>query len=141
MVERTNRTFQRLLAAFVREDQKDWDLVLPYITHAYNTTVSRSHKQPPFRVMFGRDSPSNLAQTLEGELPVSGTTVRLGGEWLRNARPYMQDMNRFVALWNEEEKAKEHAKVNEKRKDAREYTVGQLVWVASHARLPGKAST
>ncbi len=37
-VERFNRTIQRLLACCVDRGQRNWDIILPYVLYAYNTT-------------------------------------------------------------------------------------------------------
>ena len=44
-VERFNRTIQRMLACYVSADQKNWDVILPYILYAYNTTTSRQQEK------------------------------------------------------------------------------------------------
>mgnify|MGYP003692029265 CR=1 FL=1 len=54
MVER----FQ--LNAYILENQKDWDLYLPYIIMAYRSTVHESTAFSPNILMLGRETTTSL---------------------------------------------------------------------------------
>ena len=45
---------QRMLATLVKENQDDWDTMLPYVVFAYNTSTHLSTKCSPFEVIHGR---------------------------------------------------------------------------------------
>ena len=49
MVERMNRTIQDMLAKYVAEHQRDWDVHLPMIMIAYRSSVHSSTLDPPSR--------------------------------------------------------------------------------------------
>ena len=55
MVERYNRTLERMLRAFVSSHQRDWDKYLPYLTMAYRSSQHESTKYTPNRLMLGRE--------------------------------------------------------------------------------------
>jgi hypothetical protein len=52
-VERFNRTLNNLLSHYVNERQDDWDLFLPLLSHAYNTTYSPRLRNTPFFLAHG----------------------------------------------------------------------------------------
>ena len=55
-VEQANSTIKNMLSMYISENQRDWDLWLPVIAHAYRTTVSTSTGFSPFRLVFGREA-------------------------------------------------------------------------------------
>ena len=59
-VERLNRTFTTMVKKYVNESQTDWDLYLPTITYAYNSSEHEVTKATPFEVVFGRIPPTLL---------------------------------------------------------------------------------
>ncbi|UYV71114.1 hypothetical protein LAZ67_8001791, partial [Cordylochernes scorpioides] len=60
LTERLNRTLINMLSMYVNTDQKNWDEILPFITHAYNTTIQETTGYSPFFLMFGREPTSLL---------------------------------------------------------------------------------
>ena len=62
ITERFNKTLMEMLSMFVSSHQKDWDEYLPYVVHAYRTSVHDSTRESPFYLMHGRDArmPSNI---------------------------------------------------------------------------------
>ena len=58
MVERFNRTLESMLSAFVAENQRDWDKLLPYLMMAYRSSEHETTGVSPVEMMFGR--PINL---------------------------------------------------------------------------------
>ena len=66
-----NKTIAKYLAAFVNESTLDWELYLPALAFAYNTSHHRSVKATPFSLTFGIEAwlPSFFApnfQRLDG---------------------------------------------------------------------------
>ena len=60
LCERFNRTVASMLRGFVADHQRDWDLHLPYLLHAYRAAPQESTKESPFFLMFGRPSRAPL---------------------------------------------------------------------------------
>ena len=53
-VERFNCTLEAMLSKMVRENQKNWDLLIPKALLAYRTSLHESTGYSPFRITFGR---------------------------------------------------------------------------------------
>ena len=55
MVERFNRTLERLLSAFVNAEHTDWDERLPYVMMAYRSYVNETTGYMPKVMMLRRE--------------------------------------------------------------------------------------
>ena len=55
LVERTNRTLIGILKTFLQGADKNWDYYLPFAQVAINTTLSKTLKEAPYYLVFGRD--------------------------------------------------------------------------------------
>lgn len=55
LTERFNRTLTDMLSMYVSADHKDWDLTLPYVTFAYNSSRHDTAGFSPFYLLYGRE--------------------------------------------------------------------------------------
>ena len=55
MVERFNRTCLMMLSMFVNDWRDNWHELLPFVMHAYRTSVHESTGYSPFRLMMGEE--------------------------------------------------------------------------------------
>ena len=55
MVERFNRTCLMMLSMFVNDRRDNWNELLPFVMHAYRTSVHESTGYSPFRLMMGEE--------------------------------------------------------------------------------------
>ena len=55
MVERFNRTCLMMLSMFVNDRRDNWSELLPFVMHAYHTSVHESTGYSPFRLMMGEE--------------------------------------------------------------------------------------
>ena len=53
MIEQFNRTCLMMLSMFVNDRRDNWHELLPFIMHAYRTSVHESTGYSPFRLMMG----------------------------------------------------------------------------------------
>ena len=60
LTERLNQTIERMLAAFVADNQLDWDEKLPFVMMAYRSAVQESMGVTPHSMMFGDELPVPL---------------------------------------------------------------------------------
>nr|GFA66171.1 RNA-directed DNA polymerase [Tanacetum cinerariifolium] len=50
-----NRSLGNLLRSLIRDNAKQWDLILPLAEFAYNRSINRTTGKSPFEVMYGRN--------------------------------------------------------------------------------------
>jgi len=55
-IERFHATLNGLLAKWVANNQRDWDVKLPAVAFAYRTSVQQTTGFTPFSLMFGREA-------------------------------------------------------------------------------------
>ena len=55
MIEHFNHTYLMMLSMFVNDRRENWDELLPYVMHAYITSVHESTGYSPFRLMMGKE--------------------------------------------------------------------------------------
>ena len=55
MVERFNRTCLMMLSMFVNDRRDNWHKLLPFVMHAYRTSVHESTGYSPYRLMMGEE--------------------------------------------------------------------------------------
>ncbi|UYV66767.1 K02A2.6-like, partial [Cordylochernes scorpioides] len=55
LTERLNITLINMNSMYVNTEQKNWDEILPFITHAYNITIQETTGYSPFFLLFGRE--------------------------------------------------------------------------------------
>ncbi len=67
VVERLNGTFTSMVEKYINEDQADWDLNLPFVTRAYNTSVHETTKASLYWVVFGSEPESLLDRFLASD--------------------------------------------------------------------------
>lgn len=78
LTERFNKTLTDMLAMYVSADHHDWDVLLPYVTFAYNSSRLDTAGYSPFFLLFGREP----TLPLDTVLPESGP---LTTEYARDA--------------------------------------------------------
>jgi hypothetical protein len=71
--ERLVRTAKQMLACFVNDNQSDWDVLLPFLSFAYNTSLHASTLHTPFEMTFGHKAklPLDLIFAPQEELELS----------------------------------------------------------------------
>ena len=65
IVERFNKTLERLLSVFVNAAHTDWDDRLPYVMMAYRSSVNETTGYTPNMMMLGREVTVPLAYSLK----------------------------------------------------------------------------
>ena len=65
MVERFNRTCLMMLSMLVNDRRNNWHKLLPFVMHAYRTSVHESTGYSPYRLMMGEKC--SLPQDLNTE--------------------------------------------------------------------------
>lgn len=56
LTERFNKTLATMLSMFVNNKHSDWDIYIPYVCFAYNTSIQASTKFSPFFLLHGYEA-------------------------------------------------------------------------------------
>ncbi|UYV78051.1 hypothetical protein LAZ67_15003310, partial [Cordylochernes scorpioides] len=133
LTERLNRTLINMISMYVNTDQKNWDEILPFITHAYNTTIQETTGYSPFFLLFGRE-PMSL---LDDENIPTDSNMDDYDEYIEN---YLDKIARTrQVVINNTEKTQERMKRNyDKKHNEKIYEPGHLVAVWTQVRKIGK---
>ena len=133
MVERFNRTIENQLAAYVAENQRDWDQHIPMLLLAYRSSIHEATKCTPARLMLGRDV----------QLPINLICERPEEEHEKCVPNYVQEMEAGLVKTHEfaQEKLKLASEHMKRRYDAQaDYSVigkGDAVWLYNPQRKKG----
>ncbi|UYV62591.1 hypothetical protein LAZ67_2001247 [Cordylochernes scorpioides] len=133
LTERLNRTLINMISMYVNTDQKNWDKILPFITHAYNTTIQETTGYSPFFLLFGRE-PMSL---LDDENIPTDSNMDDYDEYIEN---YLDKIARTrQVVINNTEKTQERMKRNyDNKHNEKIYEPGHLVAVWTPVRKIGK---
>ncbi|UYV72103.1 hypothetical protein LAZ67_9001818 [Cordylochernes scorpioides] len=133
LTERLNRTLINMLSMYVNTDQKNWDEILPFITHAYNTTIQETTGYSPFFLMFGRE-PTSLLDDRNISVDIDKD------DYDQYIKHHLDKINRTRKLViNNTIKTQERMKKNyDKKHMERSYEPGELVAVWTPIRKIGK---
>ena len=81
LVERFNRTLLDMLSMAVKDDERDWDLLLSTLLFAYRTSRHVTTGVTPFELMYGRDA--RLPEAVLFSIPASTLMCsRIDCSWL-----------------------------------------------------------
>ncbi|UYV73827.1 hypothetical protein LAZ67_11001042, partial [Cordylochernes scorpioides] len=133
LTERLNRTLINMISMYVNTDQKNWDEILPFVTHSYNTTIQETTGYSPFFLLFGREPMSLLD---DDNIPIDNN-MNDYDEYIEN---YLDKIARTrQVVINNTEKTQERMKRNyDKKHNERIYEPGHLVAVWTPVRKIGK---
>ncbi|UYV70289.1 hypothetical protein LAZ67_7002410 [Cordylochernes scorpioides] len=133
LTERLNRTSINMISMYVNTDQKNWDEILPFITHAYNTTIQETTGYSPFFLLFGREP---MFHSDDENIPMDSNMDDYD-EYIEN---YLDKIARTrQVVINNTEKTQERMKRNYYKKDNEKiYELGHLVAVWTPVRKIGK---
>src|SRR5271157_5725344 len=67
--ERVHGTLHAVFAKLVSENQKDWDINVPYVTFAYNISFHTVVEHSPYFLMFGREPRIGLDVVMDTPQP------------------------------------------------------------------------
>ena len=74
----------------MRNNQLDWDVVLPYALFAYNCAVSKATNEVPFTIVFGREPPPAI---FDDDLDSAGCIRRTAdpSKWREEVRTFLSE--------------------------------------------------
>ena len=126
-VERFHGTLNSLIAKVVQENQRDWDMHLPYVMSAYRSTEHRSTGFSPNQMMFGREASLPLSLAYDAMDDESNTAHQSPVEFVKD-RVDKYRSNYSIAR----KKLRRLAEYNKRNHDVRSkklhLEVGEFVW-------------
>lgn len=136
--ERFNRTLVRMIKAYLKDEQTDWDLNLGCLAAAYRSTPNQSTQLTPNLLMLGREV-RLLAELIHGSYAPSGEQITSYGDYVDRLRERLQTAH-SVARKN----IAKSAVTQKDRYDANLHQIsfipGDLVWYLSEFCKPGRCS-
>lgn len=128
LTERFNRTLCVSLRHYVDHKQRNWDLFIPYVLFAYNTTVHKSTRATPFSLVYGR----------EARRPADWLTDRPFAERFRGVDDYRRvlveglELGREVARNLASKEQQKQKLAYDSRHASLSLKVGEWVWKKLH---------
>jgi len=123
---------------YVSSDQRDWDVMLPYVVFSYNTSVQESTGFTPFYLLYGREAriPLDLALgvSADGLLPEEEASLPHDKRLVRTLQKARQTVN----LRMEHVKMKQKERYDEGRREVK-FSIGDLVLIYKPIRKVGKS--
>ena len=132
-VERVNRTLKAMIAMFVENDHRDWDVHVHKFAFALNTSIHASTKISPSFLNFGRD-PRGLKKLSQSTDPSFSLNTR--------REDWSDRMARLPAIYDEvhrnlKQASEKQAKYHNKSRREVHYDVGDLVCRRNHVLSAG----
>ena len=142
LVERLNHTLADMLSMYVSRDHTNWDVTLPFVRFAYNTSKQESTGKSPFYLMHGRH-PVLPIDAICGADPDPKQLVRVERRGPGNFETWMLGnlQRAFAEVDARNQKAQRRYKRpnDETRKKGEMYNPGQKVLVYRPTRKIGLA--
>ncbi|UYV69751.1 hypothetical protein LAZ67_7000606 [Cordylochernes scorpioides] len=130
LTERLNKTLANMIAMYVSVEQKDWDVILPYVTFAYNTAKQDTTGFTPFKLIHGREAET----TVDTLFP--NPHEDLQEDYSQKIASRVEETRQLARLETLKAQEKDKARYDSKH-EAMDYNVGDLVWIFTPIRKVG----
>ncbi|UYV60240.1 hypothetical protein LAZ67_1000522 [Cordylochernes scorpioides] len=130
LTERLNKTLANMIAMYVSVEQKDWDIILPYVTFAYNTAKQDTTGFTPFKLIHGREAETTVDTLFPNphEDPQEDYSQKIASR--------VEETRQLARLETLKAQEKDKARYDSKH-EAMDYNVGDLVWIFIPIRKVG----
>ncbi|UYV65636.1 hypothetical protein LAZ67_3004918 [Cordylochernes scorpioides] len=130
LTERLNKTLANMIAMYASVEQKDWDVILPYVTFAYNTAKQDTTGFTPFKLIHGRE----VETTVDTLFP--NPHEDLQEDYSQKIASRVEETRQLARLETLKAQEKDKARYDSKH-EAMDYNVGDLVWIFIPIRKVG----
>lgn len=134
--EKFNKTLVRMIKAYLKGEQENWDLNLGCLAAAFRSTPSASTKFTPNMLMLGREVRIPAELISDRSLSSDSHRITSYGEyvsWLRKRMEAAHD----IAREHLENASRRHKYAYDTRIEHLRYEQGECVWYLHERRLPG----
>ena len=139
LVERFNRTLEQMLSVYVHENQKDWDLHLPFVLMAFRSSPQETTGFSPNLLMLGRETtlPVELiiGPPVDSEAACS-TTSEYVAAFAQKCEKAFRITREHNVLGTERQKRLYDARIT---KVAPPFSVNEKVWLAVNSKKRGRS--
>ncbi|KAI8490454.1 hypothetical protein Bbelb_317220 [Branchiostoma belcheri] len=111
-VERFNRTMKNILAKALAGREHDWDLLLPHVALAYNTSVHSTTKFTPYFLVHGREA--RLPVDITCQLPATTTQLADLNAALTSVRQAIAQSHQTQDQYNTPHVCRHHYQVDDR---------------------------
>ncbi|KAK3931695.1 Transposon Tf2-11 polyprotein [Frankliniella fusca] len=123
--ERTNQTLETMIVSYVQEKHRTWDLFLPELQSALNSSVSHVTGYTPHQVLYGEDLIlDGRERVFHGNVEEPVILDPTGESLQSNKEDIYQDIKRKIA----QAKQRNAARYNLRRRPHEEFHTGSMVW-------------
>ncbi|UYV70906.1 hypothetical protein LAZ67_8001072 [Cordylochernes scorpioides] len=122
LTERLNKTLPNMLTMYVGVEQRDWDVILPYVTFAYYTAKQDTTGFTPFKLIHGREAET----TVDTLFP--NPHEDLQEEFIQKIASRIEETRQLARIETLKAQEKDKARYDSKH-EAMDYNVGDLVWI------------
>lgn len=133
LTERFNRTLGDMLSKYVASDHTNWDLVLPYVTYAYNTATQSTTGFSPFFLLYGRQ-PSATIDTILPYRPDESEYRPVS-----DAAQHAEACRQIARSLTTDTQHRQRSRLDQDQTPPN-YTSGALVWLWIPSGTPGLSS-
>ena len=138
MVERFNQTVEAMLSKFVENNQKDWDVHLPYMMMAYRSAEHDTTGVAPVEVMLGRHIELPIDLIVGSPPPDDNDHSNNMPEYVHRLKERLVRVHDYVRekqniATESQKKSYDHRSTNQR------YKVGDDVWLHCPARTKGRS--
>ena len=135
--ERYNRTLIRMIKAYLRGEQEDWDLNLGCLAAAYRATPHETTGMTPNLLMLGREV-RLPAEVVFGSSTSEATEISSYGDYVDLLREKMQHAH-YIARKHIGKAAEKQESLYDAKKHLNSYDLGDAVWYLNEARYVDKS--
>ena len=126
LTERFNQTIVGILTMYVSQHKTDWDELLPFAVHAYNTAWNATTTYTPFYLMFARNArmfDNGLPTTME-EMEKKVTREEYTDETIQRMKQVYEEVREI-----NNKMVQKRIRESEKEAVMERYKEGDLVWL------------
>ena len=124
LVERFNKTFAQMMTNYINETHTDWDIIMPKIIFAHNTSVQASTLETPFYLLYLRDPKYPIEAEFSEEPRPFASTEEYKEEMIRRMRKA-----HGLAKKNTQEAQLRQKVQYDKKATERRFDIGDLVYM------------
>ena len=117
--ERMNQTLEQYLRSYINYEQDNWEELLPFAEMAMNNAVSASTRRSPYEANYGFKPRFDFLSETKND-----SNVPAADEFLENLKKIWNEVSKNLSLTRERMKTQQG-----KRREAREFEVGDMVWL------------